>query len=71
MNSLKRDRATQNAATADLSVGFVLLPDFTLSAFSGFVDVLRIAADEQDRSRQVHCRWTILGSRHAWWSIRG
>ena len=63
MNSLKRDRAAQNAPTADLSVGFVLLPDFTLSAFSGFVDVLRIAADEQDRSRQVHCRWTILGSR--------
>jgi transcriptional regulator GlxA family with amidase domain len=47
---------------ADLSVAFVLLPDFTLSTFSGFVDALRIAADDADRSRQLHCRWTILGA---------
>jgi transcriptional regulator GlxA family with amidase domain len=46
---------------ANLSVAFVLLPEFTLSTFSGFVDALRIAADEVDRSRQLHCRWTILG----------
>jgi len=50
---------------ADLSVAFVLLPDFTLSTFSGFVDALRIAADEADRSRQLHCRWTLLGVDHA------
>jgi len=29
--------------------------------FAAFVDALRIAADEADRSRQVHCRWTVLG----------
>ncbi|MGH8032926.1 MAG: GlxA family transcriptional regulator [Luteimonas sp.] len=45
----------------NLAVAFVLLPEFTLSAFAGFVDALRIAADEVDRSRQRHCRWTILG----------
>jgi transcriptional regulator GlxA family with amidase domain len=54
--------ATESAsAKARLSVAFVLLPEFTLSTFSGFVDALRIAADEVDRSRQLHCRWTVLG----------
>jgi transcriptional regulator GlxA family with amidase domain len=46
----------------DLSVAVLLLPDFTLSTFSGFVDALRIAADEGDGSRQLHCGWTILGA---------
>ena len=57
MNAIPK--ATSNKAT--LSVAFVLLPEFTLSAFSGFVDALRIAADEVDRSRQLHCHWTVLG----------
>lgn len=48
-------------ARANLSVAFVLLPEFTLSTFSGFVDALRIASDEVDRSRQLHCRWMVLG----------
>jgi transcriptional regulator GlxA family with amidase domain len=52
---------TRAQPRANLSVAFVLLPEFTLSTFSGFVDALRIAADEVDRSRQLHCRWTILG----------
>lgn len=47
--------------TAPLRVGFVLADRFTLSAFAGFVDVLRLAADEGDRSRPVGCRWTVLG----------
>ena len=63
VNSLKRDRATPSVPIVNLSVGFLLLPDFTLSAFSGFVDALRIAADQEDRSRQIHCQWTILGPR--------
>ena len=42
-------------------MAFVPLPEFTLFAFSAFVDVLRIAADEADHSRQIHCRWTVLG----------
>lgn len=44
-----------------LRVGFLLTPQFTLVAFAGFVDALRLAADEGDRSRQRLCRWAILG----------
>ena len=54
---------TTAAATSKpkLSVGFVLTPKFTLTAFAGFVDVLRLAADDGDRSRQIECHWTVLG----------
>uniref|UniRef100_UPI003F498849 GlxA family transcriptional regulator n=1 Tax=Cupriavidus yeoncheonensis TaxID=1462994 RepID=UPI003F498849 len=44
-----------------LRFGIVLLPNFTLTAFSGFVDVLRLASDEGDMSRPVRCSWTIVG----------
>lgn len=43
-----------------LSVGFILTGRFTLCAFASFVDVLRLAADEGDRSRQILCDWKIL-----------
>ncbi|MDB5852668.1 MAG: GlxA family transcriptional regulator [Herminiimonas sp.] len=43
-----------------LSVAFVLAPNFTMVAFSAFVDTLRLAADEGDRSRQIGCTWTVL-----------
>ncbi|MFT3972262.1 MAG: GlxA family transcriptional regulator [Amaricoccus sp.] len=43
-----------------LSVGFILAPRFTLCAFANFVDVLRLAADEGDRSRPILCGWSIL-----------
>lgn len=43
-----------------LSVAFVLLPEFTLMALTGFVEALRLAADDGDRSRQLHCRWTVM-----------
>lgn len=43
-----------------LSVGFVLAPRFTLLAFSAFIDALRLAADDGDRSRPVDCRWEVL-----------
>ncbi len=45
-----------------LRVGFILAPRFTLCAFANFVDVLRLAADEGDRSRQVHCVWKVLSA---------
>ena len=44
-----------------LRVGFLLAPHFTLTAFAGFVDALRLAADDGDRSRPRLCRWDILG----------
>lgn len=43
-----------------LSVAFLLADRFTLSAFANFVDVLRLAADENDRSRPILCEWTVL-----------
>ncbi|WFU12720.1 GlxA family transcriptional regulator (plasmid) [Rhizobium sp. CB3090] len=43
-----------------LSVGFILAKRFTLCAFANFVDVLRLAADEGDRSRPIMCEWAIL-----------
>ena len=43
-----------------LSVGFILARRFTLCAFANFVDVLRLAADEGDRSRPILCDWSVL-----------
>ena len=45
-----------------LRVGFILTPRFTLCAFANFVDVLRLAADEGDRSRPILCRWRVLSA---------
>jgi len=45
---------------ARLSVGFILARRFTLCAFANFVDVLRLAADEGDRSRPILCDWAVL-----------
>ncbi|MDR1309718.1 MAG: GlxA family transcriptional regulator [Deltaproteobacteria bacterium] len=43
-----------------LKVGFALAPDFTLMAFSGFIEVLRQAADVGDQSRPIWCSWTVM-----------
>lgn len=48
------------AISPDLRVGFILAPKFTLIAFASFVDCLRHAADEADRSRQIHCQWSVI-----------
>ena len=45
-----------------LRVGFVLAPRFTLTAFAGFVDTLRLAADDGDRSRPIDVEWSVLGN---------
>jgi transcriptional regulator GlxA family with amidase domain len=57
-----RRPAAAPAITPKIKVAFVLTPRFTLTAFAGFVDVLRLAADEGDRSRQIECQWTVLGN---------
>jgi transcriptional regulator GlxA family with amidase domain len=46
-----------------LRVGIVLAEHFTLSAFAVFIDHLRLAADDGDRSRPVHVQWSIMASR--------
>lgn len=35
---------------------------FTICAFANFVDVLRLAADEGDRSRPILCSWRVLSA---------
>lgn len=51
---------TAGPAGPRLSVGFILARRFTLCAFANFVDVLRLAADEGDRSRPILCGWSVL-----------
>lgn len=48
-----------------LSVGILLTPEFTLAAFALFVDTLRLAADEADFSRPIHCQWTVMDEKLA------
>jgi transcriptional regulator GlxA family with amidase domain len=45
---------------ANLDVGFILARRFTLCAFANFVDVLRLSADEGDRSRPILCSWRVV-----------
>ncbi|EPS1224126.1 GlxA family transcriptional regulator [Burkholderia cenocepacia] len=52
---------TGSRDSKQIRFGIVLLPNFTLTAFSGFVDLLRLASDEGDLSRPVRCSWTIVG----------
>ncbi|WP_084364491.1 GlxA family transcriptional regulator [Rhizobium sp. RU36D] len=49
-------------AAAKLKIGFVLSRSFTLSAFALFVDTLRLASDELDKSGRVRADWQVLGS---------
>lgn len=44
----------------ELSVGLVLLDQFTLAAFAGLVDALRLAGDHGGRSRQIHTAWRVM-----------
>ena len=72
MNNLDMSQQPQKASAApvagadrrsvvpDLRVAFILAPRFTLITFASFVDSLRHAADEADRSRQIHCSWRVV-----------
>lgn len=55
---------TSNVATVAkrLKIGFVLARSFTLSAFALFVDTLRLASDELDKSGRVRADWQVLGN---------
>jgi len=59
------NRGGEARARPKLQVGFVLMHNFTLTAFSTFVDVLRLAADVGDRSRPVDCKWQVMSPRRA------
>jgi transcriptional regulator GlxA family with amidase domain len=45
-----------------LRIAFVLARDFTMSAFAMFVDTLRLASDEGDRSGKIHCDWEVISA---------
>ena len=54
--------ATSASAKPALRVGFILARHFTLSAFSLFVDTLRLASDFEDRSGRVLCDWEVISA---------
>src|SRR5215468_2596084 len=62
-STLTRLSAPERATRPPLRVGVVLAHHFTLSAFAVFIDHLRLAADEGDRSRPMHVQWSIMASR--------
>lgn len=43
-----------------LRVGFILGRFFTMSAFALFIDTLRLASDERDRSGRVFADWEVI-----------
>lgn len=47
-------------ARVRLRVGILLTHNFTLTAFATLVDVLRLSADEGDKSRPIGCQWHIM-----------
>lgn len=53
------DRST---AGKPLRIGFILARSFTLSAFALFIDTLRLASDELDRSGRVFADWQVIAS---------
>jgi transcriptional regulator GlxA family with amidase domain len=48
--------------SAQLRVGIVATAKFTLNALGNFVDVLRLASDDGDRSRSIRCQWYIMSA---------
>lgn len=62
-NGLNPVAPGEREARPPLRVGVILAHHFTLSAFAVFIDHLRLAADEGDRSRPLHVQWSIMASR--------
>src|SRR5712671_6562644 len=60
---MRKVSAVERGARPPLRVGVILARRFTLSAFAVFIDHLRLAADEGDRSRPLHVQWSIMASR--------
>ena len=55
------DARTKSPPTKpDIRVGFVLLPQFTMLSFAGFLDVLRHASYPADGAGRTHCAWEIV-----------
>lgn len=65
MEMLPGGQANADILAPKLRVAFTLLPGFTLVAFAGFVDTLRLASDVGDRSRPELAEWTLIGKNNA------
>jgi transcriptional regulator GlxA family with amidase domain len=61
--NVHRLASVERSVRPPLRVGVLLAHHFTLSAFAVFVDHLRLAADEGDRSRPLHVQWSIMAAR--------
>jgi transcriptional regulator GlxA family with amidase domain len=59
----QKPSSPERAIRPPLRVGIILTEHFTLSAFAVFIDHLRLAADEGDRSRPLHVQWSIMSGR--------
>jgi transcriptional regulator GlxA family with amidase domain len=57
---MKSGPAQTPDAAPRLKVGVIMLRNFTLLPFAGFIDVLRLATNDGDLSRQRACRWTVM-----------
>lgn len=55
-------RSTAKKDDNRLTIGFILARSFTLSAFSMFVDAIRLGSDEFDRSGRVFADWQVMAS---------
>jgi hypothetical protein len=55
-------KVTPGAVHPALRVGIVVTPNFTLNALANFVDVLRLASDDGDRSRAIRCQWNLMSA---------
>src|SRR5262244_3956420 len=62
-STITRLSTAERTTRPPLRVGVILAHHFTLSPFAVFIDHLRLAADEGDRSRPVHVQWSIMASR--------
>lgn len=52
--------ADRKSSPPPLRIGIVLLDRFTLTAFAGFLDVMRLASDYGGRSRQILINWQVM-----------
>src|SRR3979409_2569128 len=62
-STMRKVSAVERGARPPLRVGVILAHPSPLSAFAVFIDPLRLAADEGDRSRPLHVQWSIMASR--------
>ncbi len=63
MSSIEQSNYLMHSKKQQPDVRFLLLPlpEFHMLPFGGFLDKLRLSADEEDHSQQRYCAWDIAG----------